>query len=106
MRSRQRNQPIGPVEIIDKMLYLFAMKKVSIYELKQDLSSIISEAENGTEVLITRHNKAVARLMTSRNEHLHAGARFGRAELKPAVRGRTAGRYLQFLKGDRSADRE
>jgi prevent-host-death family protein len=79
------------------------MKKVSIYELKQDLSSIIAEAEHGTEVEITRHNKPVARLVMPRKEHLHSGSRSGRSDLKPAVRGKTGGRYLQFLKEDRSS---
>jgi hypothetical protein len=34
-------------------------------------------------------------------DHLHRGARFGKANLKPAVRGKTGGRYLQMLQEDR-----
>jgi len=82
------------------------MKKASLYELKHDLSSLVSEAEHGTEVLITRHNKPVARLTPCMPEHVHSGSRFGSAALKPAVRGKTAGRYLRILEDDRRSGRE
>jgi len=81
------------------------MKSVPIYELKQDLASIIAEAEAGNEVLITRHNKPVARLTRPETEHLHVGSKFGKARLAPAVKGKTAGRYLQLLEEDRGVDR-
>ena len=74
-------------------------------ELKQDLASIIAEAEAGNEVLVTRHNKPVARLSRPGTEHLHTGTHFGKARLKPALRAKTAGRYLQILKDDRDPDR-
>ena len=82
------------------------MKTVSMYGLKQELASIIAETEAGTDVLITRHNKPVARLTRPGTEHLHRGSRFGKADLKPAVRRKTAGRYLQILEEDRRAGRE
>ncbi len=82
------------------------MKTVSMFGLKQELASIIAETESGTDVLITRHNKPVARLTRPGTEHLHRGARFGKGSLRPAVRKKTAGRYLQFLAEDRSSGRE
>jgi prevent-host-death family protein len=82
------------------------MKKVSIYVLKQGLASVIAEAQAGTDVLITRHNKPVARLTGAGAEHLHRGSSFGRANLKPAVRNRTGGRWLEFLVEDRRGIRE
>ena len=82
------------------------MKTVSIYGLKQGLASIIAETEAGTDVLITRHNKPVARLTRPGTEHLHRGSRFGKGILKPAIRKRTAGRYLQLLAEDRHSGRE
>jgi antitoxin (DNA-binding transcriptional repressor) of toxin-antitoxin stability system len=82
------------------------MKTVSMYGLKQELASIIAETEAGADVLITRHNKPVARLTRPGTEHLHRGFQFGKASLKPALRKRTAGRYLQILEEDRRADRE
>jgi len=79
------------------------MKKVSMYGLKRDLASIIAETQSGADILITRHNKPVARLTQPDTEHLHRGARFGKAALKPAVRARTGGRYLSVLEEDRRA---
>jgi antitoxin (DNA-binding transcriptional repressor) of toxin-antitoxin stability system len=75
-----------------------------MYGLKQELASIIAEAEAGTEVLITKHNKPVARLTRPGTEHLHAGSKFGRGRLKPALKGKTAGLYLQILEDDRGTD--
>jgi len=79
------------------------MKMVSMHVLKQELASIIAETAAGTDVLVTRHNKPVARLTRPETEHPRRGSRFGKASLKPAVRRSTAGRYLQFLKEDRRA---
>lgn len=82
------------------------MKSVPMYGLKQDLASIVAEAEAGNDVLITGHNKPVARLTRPETEHLHFGSRFGKARLKPAVRGKSAGRYLRILEEDRGSDRQ
>jgi prevent-host-death family protein len=82
------------------------MKKVSMQDLKKDLSSITAEAGKGTEILITRHNRPVARLTRPVADHLHHGPRFGSASLKPALSGKTAGRYLEFLNDDRRSGRE
>lgn len=77
------------------------MKYVSIHGLKQELASVIAETQAGADVVITRHNKPVARLARPGTEHLHRGSSFGKANLKPAVRNKTAGRYLEFLAEDR-----
>lgn len=71
-------------------------------ELKQDLSSFIAEAEAGEEILVTRHNKPVARLSRAETGRVHFGAEAGKTKLKPALRGKTGGRYLDFLREDRS----
>jgi len=81
------------------------MKIVPMYGLKQKLASIVAEAEAGNDVLITKHNKPVARLTRPESEHLHLGSQFGKTRLKPVVKGITAGRYLQILEEDRGTDR-
>lgn len=81
------------------------MKKVPMNDLKQDLASYVGEAAEGIEILITRHNKPVARLCRPGMEHLHQGARFGHANLKPAVQGKTGGRFLEILHDDRHSGR-
>jgi antitoxin (DNA-binding transcriptional repressor) of toxin-antitoxin stability system len=87
-------------------MYRFYMKKVSMYELKNDLAAVIAEAEAGTDVLVTRHNKPVARLTRPSASSVHCGSRFGNADLKPAVRGKTGGRYIEILRQDRRSGRE
>ena len=77
------------------------MKKVSMYQLKQGLASVIAEARAGQEILITRHNRPAARLISADSEYLHTGSQFGKGMLRPIVRGKTRGRYLQVLEEDR-----
>jgi prevent-host-death family protein len=80
------------------------MKIVPMYGLKQGLASIVAEAEAGNDVLITKHNKPVARLTRLESDHLHLGSQFGKTRLKPVVKGKTAGRYLQILEEDRGTN--
>jgi prevent-host-death family protein len=82
------------------------MKKVSMHVLKQELASVIAEAEAGTEILVTKHNVPVARLTAPGMQHLRIGERFGKANLKPAIAGRVSGRYLEVLMEDRRAGHE
>ena len=77
------------------------MKKISIQDLKAQLSSAIAEAESGETILITRHNEPVARLAPARTQHLHRGKLFGKAQIVPAIKKGTAGRYLKVLMEDR-----
>ncbi len=77
------------------------MKKVSMYQLKQELASVIAEAEGGGEVVITRHNRPVARLVPAEIQHLHIGPEFGEADLHPAIHEATRGRYLELVLEDR-----
>jgi antitoxin (DNA-binding transcriptional repressor) of toxin-antitoxin stability system len=80
--------------------YYIEMKSVSKYGLKQELASVIAEAEAGTEILIAKHYKPAARLTLPGTKHLHAGSKFGRGRLKPAVKRKTDGRYLQILEDE------
>lgn len=76
------------------------MKMVSIQELKASLSALVAEAAAGTPVLITRHKRAVARLVPA-DPHVHVGKRFGKAKLKGLLRNATRGRYLEVVADDR-----
>jgi antitoxin (DNA-binding transcriptional repressor) of toxin-antitoxin stability system len=80
------------------------MKIVTMYQFKQGLASVVAEAEAGNVVLITKHNKAVARLTRPESANLHRGSQFGKGRLKPVVKGKTAGRYLQILEEDRGTE--
>lgn len=59
------------------------MESVGLFEAKTHLSELIARAERGEEVVITRHNKPVAKLVPVREE--------------PASRARQRGRALQAL---------
>lgn len=81
------------------------MKRISIQDLKSGLSAAIAEAEAGRTILVTRHNRAVARLTPLTPVQLHGdGRRVDAAPLTPLLRRATKGRYLQVLLEDRSAE--
>ena len=42
------------------------MERIGIYEAKSRLSELIEQAESGKEVTITRHGKAVAKLVPAK----------------------------------------
>jgi prevent-host-death family protein len=78
------------------------MKMVSIQDLKRHLSKFLALAASGTRVVVTRHKRPLAELGPAEFAHLHVGARFGRAKLRPAVReAATKGLYLRYLTDDR-----
>lgn len=77
------------------------MNRISIQALKGQLSAAVAEAERGATVVITRHNRPVAKLAPADSAHLHVGARFGRAKLRPALKTGSKGRYLEILMEDR-----
>jgi antitoxin (DNA-binding transcriptional repressor) of toxin-antitoxin stability system len=77
------------------------MKTVSIDELKRRLSWFIGQAAAGERFIVTRHRKPVASIAAAGTEHLRIGSRFGRARLKPALKGPTKGQYLTVLFEDR-----
>ena len=79
------------------------MKRISIQDLKAQLSGIVSEAESGTTILITRHNEPVAQLVPARSHHLHRGERVGTGRIRPALKRGTKGRYLTILMEDRGS---
>ena len=78
------------------------MNQISIQDLKGQLSAAVAEAERGSTIVITRHNRPVAKLTPAAVAHVHIGQRYGRAQLKPASRANTKGRYLDVLMEDRT----
>jgi prevent-host-death family protein len=76
------------------------VKKVSIQDLKAQLSSVIDEAEAGAAILVTRHGAPVAQLGPA-DGHTHRGSGADKARLRPAIRRNTKGRYLAILDDDR-----
>jgi prevent-host-death family protein len=77
------------------------MKRISIQDLKAQLSAAVAEAQSGTSILITRHNRAVAQLGPARLGQVHRGGNVAGGRIMPAVRRSTKGRYLSVLLEDR-----
>ena len=75
------------------------MKTVSIDELRRNLASMIDEAGGGEHIVITRNRRPVASLRKADldHDHVHVGARAGRARLRPLLKGTTKGAYLEVL---------
>jgi prevent-host-death family protein len=92
------------IDFLVRIQYVSSVKKVSVQDLKRQLSAWLAEAARGTQVLITRHRRPVACLSSADLQHLHLGRRFGRGSLKPLLRMATSGRYLEVLSDDRSGD--
>jgi prevent-host-death family protein len=80
------------------------MERISIQDLKAQLSAAVAEAESGGTVVITRHNQPVAQLVPARSQHEHRGRSVGSGRIEPAIKRGTKGRYLSVLIEDR-ADR-
>ena len=77
------------------------MKQVSVQALKANLSSLVTDAESGETIVVTRHNTPVARLGPARHPNVHYGSRVGQGRITPAIKGGTGGRALEILKEDR-----
>ena len=77
------------------------MKRISIQDLKAQLSAAVAEAHSGSTIVITRHNEPVAQLGPARQQHVHRGTRIGAGRIRPAIKRGTKGRYLAVLMDDR-----
>ncbi len=80
---------------------IVVMKRISIQDLKAQLSAAVAEAQSGSTIIVTRHNEPVAQLGPARPHDVHRGRRAGSGRLKPAVKRGTKGRYLEVLTEDR-----
>jgi prevent-host-death family protein len=77
------------------------MKQISIQDLKGKLSLVISEAEAGSTIVITRHNRPVAKLIPAYSQHVHRGKDAGKGGIRPAIKRGTKIPYLDVLLEDR-----
>jgi prevent-host-death family protein len=74
---------------------------VGLFEAKTHLSELVARAEAGEEVIITRHNRPVARLVAYQADATSASARRGAVSaLLRAARGRTLGADWKALRDE------
>lgn len=77
------------------------METVGLFEAKTHLSELIARAERGEEVVITRHNKPVARLVPIAGAEPDATARRTAVNaLLRSARGRTLGADWRVLRDE------
>lgn len=75
------------------------METVGLFEAKTHLSELIARAERGEEVVITRHNKPVARIVPIVTAEPDAAARRAAVNaLLRGARGRTLGMDWRALR--------
>jgi len=77
------------------------MESIGLFEAKTHLSELVARAERGEEVVITRHNKPVARIVPIAHTEPDAATR--RAALNAllrSARGRTLGMDWKALRDE------
>lgn len=67
------------------------MKTIGAFEAKNTLGSLLDLVEKGEEITITRHGKAVARLVAANDTFDRAAARKAVKEIKAMRKGVTLG---------------
>ena len=77
------------------------MKRVSIQDLKRNLSAVLAEAAEREPVLVTRHGKPLVELTAAGLRHVVVGVRHGRGSLRPHLSNGSGGRYFDLLVEDR-----
>ena len=77
------------------------MRRISIQDLKAQLTATVAAAESGVTIVITRHNRPVAKLCPADSKLVHWGRQVGTTPLKPAAVVAMTGRYLEVLRDDR-----
>ncbi len=65
------------------------MKEVGAFEAKNNLGALLDLAERGEEVVITRHGKAVARLVPARGGRNRAAAHAAVQRIREMRKGTT-----------------
>ena len=77
------------------------MESIGLFEAKTHLSELVARAERGEEVVITRHNKPVARLVPMAATQPDAGDRAqALAELLAGAKGQRLGLDWKALRDE------
>ena len=77
------------------------MESIGLFEAKTHLSELIARAERGEEVIITRHNKPVAKLVPVNAASSDVAGRHAAVlALLDAARGRTLGLDWKVLRDE------
>jgi len=77
------------------------MRTISIQDLKENLSTIISEVAAGATVVITKHHKPIVVMESADEPHVHTGKNFGKGSLRPVLNKSLGNLALEYLEDDR-----
>ena len=77
------------------------MKRVSLKELKQNLSSWVEVAHNGDPVEVLKYNRPFVTIVPWNPSRVRIGSKAGRSQLKPCLENATRGRWQKILNEDR-----
>jgi prevent-host-death family protein len=91
--SPGRRLPGLDYNLVDSTNCVVAMESIGLFEAKTHLSELVARAERGEEVVITRHNRPVAKLVPIASSAPDAAAR--RAAVNALLRG-ARGRLLDM----------
>ena len=69
------------------------MKQIGAFEAKNKLGQLLDQVERGEEVIITRHGKAVARLVPPDRPHDHETARAALDRIRARAEKKKFGRF-------------
>jgi len=81
------------------------MKTVTMDDLKRNLSSLVSEAAAGEQILVTRHRRPVVTPSSAVRGDVHVGVHLGDG-VPPLLHRATQGRILEALRLDRRGGEE
>ncbi len=78
------------------------MKKVSLKDLKENLSTWVELAHRGNPVEVMKYNQPFVMIVPLSPPDLHLGVNAGKVQLKACLKGATKGRWLDYLEEDRN----
>ncbi len=80
------------------------MNKVTLKDLKEDLSSWMEKVFRGEVIQITKYNKPIVVMSPVREAGLLVGKRAGKGKFTPAIQENLAKKSLAALLADRDED--
>lgn len=79
------------------------MRKVSLKDLKQNLSAWVEIAHLGEPVEVMKYNQPFVMIVPWNPSELHVGSQVGKAHLKPCLKNATQGKWAAYLDEDRNS---
>lgn len=79
------------------------MKRVSLKDLKQNLSTWVEIAHQGNPVEVMKYNQPFVMLVPWNPSELHIGSKVGKVQLTPCLENATHGKWAKYLEEDRDS---